>query len=238
MWGFFVIFVQVMPYLYRHIRLDKNEPFYIGIGLKDNDNYKRAYQIQSRRNIIWKRIVSKTKICVEILMDNMPENFIKQKEIEFIKLYGRIDLGNGTLANLTDGGEGSNGIVVSEKTRLKLSESGKGKTLGRKLTNEHRKKLSNAKIGKKISQKHIDILKNINIGNKYGLGKKRTEESKFNASLIRKDNVYNMRLVLDLQTGIFYNSAKRAAFSKNIIYGSLVNMLNGRKNNKTSLIYV
>lgn len=30
---------------------------------------------------------------------------LKEKEIEFIKLYGRINQGNGTLANLTDGGQ-------------------------------------------------------------------------------------------------------------------------------------
>lgn len=30
-----------MAYVYRHIRLDKNIPFYIGIGLKDY-NYKRV----------------------------------------------------------------------------------------------------------------------------------------------------------------------------------------------------
>ena len=29
-----------MAYLYRHIRLDKNEPFYIGIG--SDTNFKRA----------------------------------------------------------------------------------------------------------------------------------------------------------------------------------------------------
>ena len=36
-----------MKVLYRHIRLDKNEPFYIGIG-----NIKRAYN-KSERNDIW-----------------------------------------------------------------------------------------------------------------------------------------------------------------------------------------
>ena len=32
-----------MAYLYRHIRLDKNKPFYVGIGDNDNNNYKRAH---------------------------------------------------------------------------------------------------------------------------------------------------------------------------------------------------
>jgi hypothetical protein len=32
-----------MAYLYRHIRHDKNEPFYIGIG--SDNNYKRSKQV-------------------------------------------------------------------------------------------------------------------------------------------------------------------------------------------------
>ena len=45
-------------YLYRHIRLDKNEPFYIGIGTKEERYksfemiYKRAFS-KKKRNIIW-----------------------------------------------------------------------------------------------------------------------------------------------------------------------------------------
>ena len=39
-------------YVYIHIRLDNNEPFYIGIGNKKN--YARAYQTKpDRRNQIW-----------------------------------------------------------------------------------------------------------------------------------------------------------------------------------------
>lgn len=36
-----------MPHIYRHIRLDKNEPFYVGIGLDDIP--KRAYETKKRR---------------------------------------------------------------------------------------------------------------------------------------------------------------------------------------------
>jgi len=52
-----------MAYVYRHIRLDKNEPFYIGIG--KIDNYKRAY-LKSIRNVIWKQIVNKTNYDIYI----------------------------------------------------------------------------------------------------------------------------------------------------------------------------
>ena len=50
-----------MAYVYRHIRLDKNEPFYIGIG--SDNNYKRANQTNGgRRNNIWEKIFSKRKL--------------------------------------------------------------------------------------------------------------------------------------------------------------------------------
>lgn len=97
-------------YLYRHIRHDKNEPFYIGVGNivkdteKDSIKYKRAYS-KVGRNQFWKRIVNKTVYSVEILLISDNKDFILIKEVEFIKLYGRRDKKSGTLCNLTDGGE-------------------------------------------------------------------------------------------------------------------------------------
>jgi hypothetical protein len=91
-------------YLYRHIRLDKNEPFYIGIGHTDNNKYNRAYT-KNKRNDFWKNIVNHTDYEVEIVYETNLKDEIFEKEKEFINLYGRRDLNNGTLVNLTDGGE-------------------------------------------------------------------------------------------------------------------------------------
>ena len=114
-----------MAYVYRHIRLDKNEPFYIGIGGETDGKYKRAYQSRSRNNI-WKNIVNKTEYKVEILFDDLTWEEACQKEIELIALYGRKDLNKGTLSNLTDGGDGTLGIIQSEETKRKKSEFMKG----------------------------------------------------------------------------------------------------------------
>jgi hypothetical protein len=111
-----------MAYLYRHIRLDKNEPFYIGIG-SDMTN-KRANE-RARRSELWKKIVAKSEYEIQILFDDITYEEAKLKEIEFIKLYGRIDLNNGTLANLTDGGDGT--INPSQEARLKMSQTHKGR---------------------------------------------------------------------------------------------------------------
>jgi hypothetical protein len=111
-----------MAYVYRHIRLDKNEPFYIGIS---NDVNKGRSREKTRRSKLWNRIVDKTDFDVEILFDDIPYHEAKAKEIEFIELYGRIDLGNGTLANLTNGGDGT--INPSQETRDKISKVNKGR---------------------------------------------------------------------------------------------------------------
>lgn len=129
-----------MPYVYRHIRLDKNEPFYIGIG--SDMTFKRAKE-KSRRSQLWNKIIAKTDYEVEILVDDITFDYAKLKEIEFIKLYGRIDLGNGTLANLTDGGDG---------------------LINRIFTPEHRRKLSLSQIGKEKSQEIKDKLRKYRIG--------------------------------------------------------------------------
>lgn len=87
-----------MAFVYRHIRLDKNEPFYIGIS---KDQY-RPYATKNRSKY-WARIVNKSDYRVEILFDDLTYEQAKEKEIEFISLYGRKDLNNGCLVNMTDG---------------------------------------------------------------------------------------------------------------------------------------
>jgi hypothetical protein len=111
-----------MAYVYRHIRLDKNEPFYIGIG---NDMTNKRAKEKARRSNLWKKIIAKSDYEVEILFDDITYDEAKLKEIEFIELYGRIDLGNGTLANLTNGGDGT--INPSQETRDKISKVNKGR---------------------------------------------------------------------------------------------------------------
>jgi hypothetical protein len=103
--------------VYRHIRLDKNEPFYIGIA----KNPKRPY-IKNQRNNLWHKIVDKTEYRVDILFDDLTYEQACEKEKEFIQLYGRINLGTGTLVNMTDGGDTTHGYKHSDKTKEKISK--------------------------------------------------------------------------------------------------------------------
>ena len=130
-------------YLYRHIRLDKNEPFYIGVGIRKNNitklcktEYYRAFD-KNGRNELWHRIVGKTNYEIDIIIESDDREFIFKKESEFIKLYGRIDLETGTLANFTDGGEGMTNV---SKKIVEKSNATKRKTGSFYRNKEHLKK--------------------------------------------------------------------------------------------------
>jgi predicted GIY-YIG superfamily endonuclease len=112
-----------MAYIYRHIRLDTNQPFYIGMTVQRTRPYERA-----SREIEWKAIANQTPIRVEILFDDLTKSEAIEKEIELIALYKR-QCDGGTLVNKTLGGMGIIGVKkqpISESTRLKMSLMNKG----------------------------------------------------------------------------------------------------------------
>jgi len=136
-------------YVYRHIRIDKNIPFYIGIGNKKD--YARAYDYKpDKRNIYWSRIYNKTKIEIEILFDGLTKDQAVEKEKEFIALYGRVDNNTGILANMTDGGDGTFGRVTTNELREKFRQTKIGKLnpqYGKKASKETREKRSKSLKG-------------------------------------------------------------------------------------------
>jgi hypothetical protein len=238
-----------MPHVYRHIRLDTNQPFYIGIGLDDIP--KRAYETRSRRSEWWNRIVNKHGYEVHILFENVSIDFAKEKEKEFISLYGRINLGTGTLCNLTDGGDGSPNTIVSEETRQKQRErmlknnpfKGKSHSLDTK-----------ALISKKAIERDQNGSRNPNYGkgdkirgeNNVMFGKTHSQEIKEKLSEINK-NLYangyinpSSKKVIDLETGIVYTSAKEAwdlHFKNKFTISYFHACLRGKRINKTNFSY-
>ena len=145
-----------MAIVYRHIRLDKNEPFYIGIGKTE----KRAYN-KHNRNRHWKSIIFNTPYRVEILFDDLSWEKAIEKEIELIELYGRKDLGLGTLVNLTDGGEslpGSKNPMFGKKRTDGEKKQISQKLTGNKLSEETKLKISLSGRGIKRSPEYIEKL--------------------------------------------------------------------------------
>lgn len=146
-------------YTYAYLRKDRT-PYYIGKG-----EGKRVYSKQ--RNI--KPPKDKSKII--FLKQNLTEEEAFKHEIYMIAVFGRKDLGNGILRNRTNGGEGVSGRIYShnEQTKEKL----RNVHLGKKLTKEHRQKLSEIRKGKPIHSKEWKKKQSEKMkGNTLGLGRK------------------------------------------------------------------
>jgi hypothetical protein len=140
--------------VYFHINPLKNEIFYVGKG---RVRTKRAYSKDSR-NPHWKNIVKNYGYIVDIIETGLYNEEAIKKEMFYINKIGRSDLGKGPLVNMTDGGEGLNGIKrnkrksPSEETRKRMSLAKKGKTSpkkgkpGKKKTQEEKDRISKSMI--------------------------------------------------------------------------------------------
>jgi hypothetical protein len=104
--------------VYIHMRLDKNEPFYVGVT-----RTKRRPYVSSARNRLWKAIVAKTDFDVIILWDGLIESDALRIERELIERFGTIYDDTGILANMTKGGDYSTKYADHRKSRDIVRES-------------------------------------------------------------------------------------------------------------------
>lgn len=137
---------------------------------------------------------------------------------------------NGLNCKLTKCGEKK--AVFSEETRNKISKGNKGKIAPNKglfgslnplykipRPQEVKDKIRNSKIGVP------------NVAYKNGI----SDESKQKMSDRAKGNKSTSRLVIDVSTGIFYNSAKEASKCLGINYSTVIDYLKGKYKNKSNL---
>lgn len=149
-----------MAYIYTHIRLDKNEVFYVGIG--SDTEYRRAYS-SYERNRYWNFITNKTDYEVKIIEDDLSWDTACDREKYWISYYGRKDLKEGNLCNLTDGGEGSIGYVKPLKVREQHSKTISGKNnpmYGKSHTDKTRELISKNRSGINYGIPRPDEVKN------------------------------------------------------------------------------
>lgn len=110
-------------YIYRDPRPNKNYcPIYVGKGI--NKRAKIHWYCGSD-NRIFARILDKLKHLdlkpiIEIVAWFDDENAAFDLERELIALIGRRDQKKGPLANMTDGGDGASGVVMSAGTKAKI----------------------------------------------------------------------------------------------------------------------
>lgn len=204
-----------MAFVYLHRELDTGNVFYIGIGIAKGCKH-RAYRNEGRNNL-WTKIFNKHGKAVEILIDNISWQAACFIETSLIQKYGRVCLKTGCLANMTNGGEGANGVIRSEKTKQILREINTGKTgfmKGKKFPQSVRNNMSKARMGKAPWNKGLEH------------------------HAIKGGKNPNAKQCINILTKEIVSNATELAKKVNLSRQGLTNMLSGFRRNKTDWAYV
>lgn len=208
-------------YVYEWIRLDTNEPFYVGKGKKNRWKELR------KRNKWFNNIIKSTSVAVNILHDNLDEKTAFGLEVYYIWLYR--DIIGYNLTNINDGGEGC--ALVGEN-------------------NPWWKKELPQETKDKMSKNHADVSGENNpmYGvHRYGedapnYGKSLSKEWKDNISKSRIENGVakgknnpNAKSIICLTTKRIFYTAKEGAEYYNCNYSSIIQCCKGNYNSAGSL---
>lgn len=231
--------------VYLHRRNDDLSIFYVGMGSK-----KRPYSKRDRNNY-WNNVVKKHGYYTEIVADNLSVEDAYELEMFLISELGRKDLGTGRLVNLTDGGDGckkpnlktiKKAIETNRKNMKPVSQYDKNGNL----IDTYR---SISYASKKTGLKRESIRDCVN-------GKKNTcggyvwvsSDKEYVHNIAKWDKGSNAmkggknpnaKLVLNEQTGVFYESMSLALKSQTKYSETAFRAkLNGQNKNITNFKYV
>lgn len=208
-----------------------NGKIYIGqsVNIKKRFNNYR-WLCNSRNQIILNRSFKKYGIenhNFEIIEECLIEN-LNERERYWQEYYSVISSQNlNCKLTSTDFKKG----MVSELTKKKISMGNKGK----KRSETHINILKSNWLGRKHSKESIDKMKKNNA--RANLGKKFSLETRMKIS--KNNKKHHSKLVLNIETGIFYDSIKEASLTTNFKYEYVKTNLNGTTlKNKTKFILI
>lgn len=142
-------------YVYAYLRAKDSDhgpqgsPYYIGKG-RLRRRFDRKHTVpppkDPNRNVI--------------LAQDMTDPDAMQAEMLLIFLYGRLDRGTGILCNLSDGGEGPTGRIVSAENRLAVGNANRTRVL----TEEDHRHISQSHLGRKHTPEAKEKIRQANKG--------------------------------------------------------------------------
>ena len=190
------VYIHIFPNNKVYIGITKQKPenrWNNGRGYKNND-----YLVNAILKYGWDNIEHK------ILYNNLSKEEAEQKEIELIKKYKSNIKKYGY--NILNGGNVSDGIT--EETRRKISETSKGRKAwnkGKKMSDDYRKKLSEAHKGQIVSEEQRQKLR------EFFKGREFSKETRNKISIAKKGQPSKLRRkVICIETNKIYNSVTEA----------------------------
>jgi len=150
-------------YVYEHWRLDRDECFYVGKG-KGARAYNMKHRNPHHRAIQAKLNREGSAIEIRIVANGLDEQTAFSLECERIAFWRSTGV---DLTNVTNGGEGISGLIMSSEARMKMRMAKLGKKQtpeqiakriaplrGRKQPIEAIKKMAQTRTGKPLSEAH------------------------------------------------------------------------------------
>lgn len=217
--------------VYIHRKADDGVPFYVGKATLKKRRGKLVMErpyCRTSRSQWWHRTVAKHGLAVEIVAMFPTDAAAQAHEMALIEEIGRANLGKGSLINLTDGGDGQAGIIMSASTRAKHSANAK-KPRTEAWVNSIRAARKNGgnggvvKRGDKLPDWWRERISNGVRGNNNPMFGKTGEKHP------------TSRRVVDLATGESFPSVTAAARAIGVRMQTLHNMLTGFRPNCTAM---
>lgn len=203
-----------MYFIYKHYQDGK--VFYVGMGKCKKVNgiskYKRAYD-DKQRSESWK-LIAKEGFTFEIVEESEDKKHIINREKYWIDYYGR-RLTGGQLVNISPGGHYFVEDPIKKHTRM----LGNKISLGRKMTNEVRQKMSLKKLNNKNATGYRSYATKINIslskiGNSYRKGKYRNAKGQY----LNLETGLIFDTIMDINRFFFDGSIKTLLTLKSYVY--------------------
>jgi hypothetical protein len=231
--------------VYIHRRKDNDTIFYVGMG-----SPKRV-KSKSHRNNHWRNIVSKYGYYYEVVANELSQEDAYELEMFLIDELGRKDLGKGDLVNMTDGGDGCNNWndartkIMIEKNRKNMKSVSQYNSKGEfiksyrsiseasKQSDIARQTIRDCVNGKlKTAGGFVWVLSDV----EYNHNPNRFDKG---SNAMKGGKNPNAKLVLNKETGIFYQSLSMAFKSQNKYKMSAFKaQVRGQNKNKTNFEYV